>query len=236
MDDWAWDDPAELRIRLDVALEHNAMLAAEIAELRERLRAAESAPSSSGSYPARADDVPSADRPTQNAEPPRVDTSASIEAKIALFRSLFAGRDDVYARRWTSSRTGRSGWIPAEADPFDRTLADADRTFFPLTDKAIFDHLSRQPSPALSPPSNPRPSRPWPSMPPGYSARPPAAARPSWPAPSSPGTACPPPWSSTGPSCSPNGGSASGRSWTSAAHPSGRWPPGRTAPATSSQS
>ncbi len=146
MDDWAWDDPAELRIRLDVALEHNAMLAAEIAELRERLRAAESAPSSSGSYPARADDVPSADRPTQNAEPPRVDTSASIEAKIALFRSLFAGRDDVYARRWTSSRTGRSGWSPAEADPFDRSLADADRTFFPLTDKVIFDHLSRQAS------------------------------------------------------------------------------------------
>jgi hypothetical protein len=43
MDEWAWNDPAELRVRLDVALEHSAALAAEIAELRGRLRVAESA-------------------------------------------------------------------------------------------------------------------------------------------------------------------------------------------------
>lgn len=46
MDDWAWDQPAELRIRLDMALPHNATLAAEIAELRECLRVAETAPPS----------------------------------------------------------------------------------------------------------------------------------------------------------------------------------------------
>ena len=147
MDDWAWDDPAELRIRLDVALEHNAMLAAEITELRERLRVAETAPPSlSGRYPARADAKPSVGGPARDAKQGRLDASAPIEAKIALFRSLFAGRDDVYARRWTSSRSGRSGWSPAEADPFNRSLADAERTFFPLTDKVIVDHLSRQQS------------------------------------------------------------------------------------------
>src|SRR5207302_7203511 len=43
-------------------------------------------------------------------------------------------------------RTGRSGWSPAEADPFNRSLADADRTFFPLTDKVVIEHLSRQQS------------------------------------------------------------------------------------------
>jgi hypothetical protein len=31
---------------------------------------------------------------------------------IALFRSLFRGRDDVYARRWQSA-DGRSGYMPA---------------------------------------------------------------------------------------------------------------------------
>lgn len=61
MDDWAWDDPAELRIRLDVALQHNAVLAAEITELRERLRVAETAPPSpSGHCRAGADAIPSA--------------------------------------------------------------------------------------------------------------------------------------------------------------------------------
>ena len=33
--------------------------------------------------------------------------------KIALFRSLFRGREDVYARRWESGRTGKSGYSPA---------------------------------------------------------------------------------------------------------------------------
>ncbi|MFD4561217.1 hypothetical protein ACFWP5_44055 [Streptomyces sp. NPDC058469] len=31
-----------------------------------------------------------------------------------MFRALFAGREDIYARRWVSSRTGRTGWSPAE--------------------------------------------------------------------------------------------------------------------------
>jgi hypothetical protein len=33
--------------------------------------------------------------------------------KIALFRTLFYGRDDAYAIRWDNARTGRSGWSPA---------------------------------------------------------------------------------------------------------------------------
>lgn len=34
-------------------------------------------------------------------------------AKIALFRSLFRGRNDIYARRFESLKTGRSGYAPA---------------------------------------------------------------------------------------------------------------------------
>src|SRR6187455_897258 len=54
-----------------------------------------------------------------------IDRSSSSEAKIALFRSLFRGREDVYPRRFESRRTGRSGYeaigymvmLPASAIP-----------------------------------------------------------------------------------------------------------------------
>src|ERR1035437_843438 len=41
-----------------------------------------------------------------------VDGHSSPEAKVALFRSLFAGRDDVDAARWENERSGKSGWSP----------------------------------------------------------------------------------------------------------------------------
>ena len=36
----------------------------------------------------------------------------SLEEKVALFRSLFQGREDVFARRWFSPTTGKSGYQP----------------------------------------------------------------------------------------------------------------------------
>jgi hypothetical protein len=42
-----------------------------------------------------------------------INGDSPAEAKIALFRSLFAGREDVYALRWESARTGKRGWSPA---------------------------------------------------------------------------------------------------------------------------
>jgi hypothetical protein len=41
-----------------------------------------------------------------------VDNRSTPESKVALFRSLFAGRDDVYAARWENERSGKSGWSP----------------------------------------------------------------------------------------------------------------------------
>lgn len=38
-----------------------------------------------------------------------VNQFSSAEDKIKLFLSLFAGRTDVYAKRWVSKRTGKSG-------------------------------------------------------------------------------------------------------------------------------
>jgi superfamily II DNA or RNA helicase len=81
-----------------------------------------------------------------------IDYSASAlspEGKIKLFRSLFRGRNDVYALRW-ESRNGRSGYSPA--CPREWEMADdgsyklkkdlRNREYFPLTDEVIRNHLT----------------------------------------------------------------------------------------------
>ena len=42
-----------------------------------------------------------------------VTNASSQEAKITLFRLLFRGREDVYARRFESAKTGKQGYQPA---------------------------------------------------------------------------------------------------------------------------
>ncbi len=78
-------------------------------------------------------------------------TGASPPAdKIALFRSLFRGREDVFAKRWTSAKTGKSGYAPVcttERPPWSRLkpedkMADrSNRDFLALTDSVIASHL-----------------------------------------------------------------------------------------------
>ena len=72
------------------------------------------------------------------------------DAKLALFRELFSGRDDVYATRW-EGRGGRSGYAPACANEWNRALcakpqvrcaACAHRALRPLTDRVVRDHLT----------------------------------------------------------------------------------------------
>jgi hypothetical protein len=38
-----------------------------------------------------------------------VNLTSPSQAKIALFRSLFRGREDVYPRRFESRKTGKAG-------------------------------------------------------------------------------------------------------------------------------
>ena len=80
-----------------------------------------------------------------------VDSRSSPDAKIALFRSLFRGRDDVYPRRFESRRTGKSGYAPACANEWVRGICEkprikcADcphRRFLPVTDDVVRWHLS----------------------------------------------------------------------------------------------
>ena len=50
-----------------------------------------------------------------------VTNDSSIETQIALFRSLFRGREDAYPVRW-EGRKGNSGHSPACANEWNRTF------------------------------------------------------------------------------------------------------------------
>src|SRR5258707_11741378 len=89
--------------------------------------------------------------PTKAVEPaPQVDKVERARKRIALFRSLFRGREDVYARRWEND-DGRHGYVPADvkdwkainkSSPEDRKkVAQKTRKFLPLTDAVIERHL-----------------------------------------------------------------------------------------------
>lgn len=80
-----------------------------------------------------------------------VNQMASPEAKIALFRSLFRGRDDVYPRRFESRKSGKSGYAPACSNEWVRGICEKprikcaecpNRRFLPVTDEVIRWHLS----------------------------------------------------------------------------------------------
>jgi len=86
------------------------------------------------------------------------DTASTVAAmspttsaeKIALFRSLFRGRADVYPRYWENPRTGRRGYAPACANEWVRGVCEKPRVkcgecpnqaFLPVGDQAVLDHL-----------------------------------------------------------------------------------------------
>jgi hypothetical protein len=80
-----------------------------------------------------------------------VNQTSSSQAKIALFRSFFRGRDDVYPRRFESRKTGSSGYAPACANEWVRGVCEKPRIkcaecphrrFLPVTDDVIRWHLS----------------------------------------------------------------------------------------------
>jgi superfamily II DNA or RNA helicase/very-short-patch-repair endonuclease len=82
---------------------------------------------------------------------PTIDHRSPVEAKIGLFRSLFRGREDVYARRFESRKTGKHGYAPACANEWVRGVCEKPRVkcaecphrrFLPLTDDVIRWHLS----------------------------------------------------------------------------------------------
>ena len=54
-----------------------------------------------------------------------VNLTSSPQAKIALFRPLFRGREDVHPRRFESRKTGKAGYAPACANEWIRAFGEA---------------------------------------------------------------------------------------------------------------
>src|SRR3989449_8285617 len=70
--------------------------------------------------------------------------------KVALFRSMFRGREDVYPKLWTNAKTGRKGYAPACANEWVRDVCEKPRikcgecpnqAFLAVEDRVILDHL-----------------------------------------------------------------------------------------------
>ncbi|MBP5563398.1 MAG: DEAD/DEAH box helicase family protein [Bacteroidales bacterium] len=88
--------------------------------------------------------------PVKKQEPSAMLT-LSLQEKIDLFRSLFKGREDVFARRWYSRTTGKAGYQPVCSNEWDHQLCNKkkfkcaecpNRQFSPLTDGDFYNHLS----------------------------------------------------------------------------------------------
>ena len=74
----------------------------------------------------------------------------SVQEKVELFRSLFKGREDVFARRWYSKASGKGGYQPVCQNEWNHQLCDKrkfkcsecpNRQFAALTDNDIYRHL-----------------------------------------------------------------------------------------------
>jgi superfamily II DNA or RNA helicase len=115
----------DLQHRLDGALREVNRLRAENERLRTLLKLAQQTKTILD---------PSKPRPP----PSGASSPATADEKVALVRCLFRGRDDVYALRWESARTGKSGYAPATAEGWNR---NGPKTYLPMSDEAIARHL-----------------------------------------------------------------------------------------------
>lgn len=87
----------------------------------------------------------------ENSPAATVHKYSSPNEKIHLFRSLFLGREDVFAKRWYSTKTEKSGYSPVCANewrggvcikPKGSCSKCDNRELVPLSDAIIYEHLS----------------------------------------------------------------------------------------------
>jgi len=80
-----------------------------------------------------------------------VGRTLAVAEKIRLFRTLFRGREEVYARRFTSAKTGRAGYQPVCGNEWLRGVCEKPRVccsecacqkFLPVSDEVLHWHLS----------------------------------------------------------------------------------------------
>lgn len=75
----------------------------------------------------------------------------SLQDKVALFQSVFRGREDVFAKRWYSPTTKKSGYQPVCKREWNREFCDKrkykcsdcpNRQFAPLSYGFVYNHLA----------------------------------------------------------------------------------------------
>jgi len=83
-------------------------------------------------------------------EPAHAPTHFTTDDKIALFRRLFRGREDVYPQRWESAK-GTSGYSPACGNEWKPGICHKPRVkcgdcnqrlMLPVTDRVMYNHLA----------------------------------------------------------------------------------------------
>ena len=95
-------------------------------------------------------DVPVGDPDQTASRSPGTYPSLTAAEKIALFRSLFRGRGEVFPKLWVNPRSGRKGYAPACANEWVRGVCEKPRVkcgecpnqaFIPVSDQVVLDHL-----------------------------------------------------------------------------------------------
>ena len=75
---------------------------------------------------------------------------SGVSEKIALFRSLFLGREDVFPKRWQNARTGKAGYAPACGNEWKSGICGKPKVkcgecpnqdFLGITDEVVNGHL-----------------------------------------------------------------------------------------------
>ncbi len=139
-------DDQELRAKLEEAIAQGQRLRDEVQQLKAVLaQHSIPLPEPKAHHPATARCLPT---PSEVA---RIGTLSDNPAKIALFRSLFRGREDIYAERWRTKDgtwayrpAAKKNWLavlasrPEEYKKVDRET----RTLFALTGEVLQQHLT----------------------------------------------------------------------------------------------
>ncbi len=88
---------------------------------------------------------------SQSSKPTASTIHLSLQEKVELFQGLFKGREDVFAQRWYSDTTKKSGYQPVCEREWNREFCDKrkykclecpNRKFAPLSYEHIFNHLA----------------------------------------------------------------------------------------------
>ena len=80
----------------------------------------------------------------------QVNKYSTPQQKIELYKSLFCGRTDVYAKRYYNTKNGKSGYVPACSNEWVNFVCDKkkytcskcpNRSFIEMNDRVIYNHL-----------------------------------------------------------------------------------------------